>query len=219
MKYGARSCRGFTMIEVLIASAILLAIFAVVLLLLTTTSRSYEDQNRRLNLDQRGREVVNEIARELRMSNLDQLYDPIANQQITQALRSDTQDRLALQFRVPDQFDMKNYLASPASNLSKTIEYRWALAPGEGTAPDGADNDANGLVDEGVVLRTEGGQARRICLDVKKDGLKFRIPRTNPGGATQNQGRVEITLELEVWDSMRKSKIAHTVQTSVELRN
>ncbi len=205
-----RNRAGMTLLEVLIASIILAAVIGATMLLLTDSSRSYQDQNLLLNLDQRGREIVNEMTRELRMSNLNTLTNGATNVLITP---NDTVEYTNLKFKVPGTvFDMKGYQAAAANILTQTIQYRWALSTAEGAAINGVDDDKNGVVDDGVVQRIENGVTRKLCPDLKVNGLRFKVPLTNPG-------RVEITLDMEVMDGRRKAKISRTVQTAVELRN
>ncbi len=213
-----------SLIEVIIASVILLVLVAVVLGLLLNSSAHYENQSVLLALDQQGRDTVNQIAKDLRMSKMDMLVNGSTG---TAIVPSDTATYTDLQFRLPGKMPtgtlpLEEYRQSPDRLMTQRIRYAWATDPGE-TANDGVDNNRNGLVDEGILQKTEedlspagavlATRTTRISWDLKKNGLSFKVPATG-------SGRVEITLDLEKVDPKnRTKKISRTVQTTVELRN
>ncbi len=206
MRNGGPKRRGFTLLEVVIASVILVALIGFTLLLVASSSATYESQNLQLTLDQRGRDTLIEIARELRMSTMSSLVNGQTGGAI---LPNDVTTYTNLRFKIPGTWDF-SMASSPSAVMNQTVGYQWALVPGE--TANGADDNANGLVDEGVVERIEGtNPARRMCFDVKNVGLSFKVPSTNPG-------RVEIVLDLEVMDRKRV-KLSRRVETTVELRN
>ncbi len=226
---------GFTLLEVTIASVILVVLIGIVFAILMNSTRTYQNQAAHLSLDDRAREVVNDIAKELRQSKVTLLTPnpmPASWPNPSTAIFND------LQFRIPGAVSSGNtvlaeFKQNPDRLFTKRIRYRWVSDPND--ALDGIDNNKNGVIDEGVVekieddLNTAGAviatRRSRICYEVKKKGmdapppaglgrevgLVFRMPADN---------RIEIFLDLERADpNNRKNKITRSVQTMVELRN
>jgi prepilin-type N-terminal cleavage/methylation domain-containing protein len=217
---------GFTLLEVLIASAILVVLVLFIFLLLSSTTDHYNVQSIQVALDAQGREALNEISKDLRMSKMDALVNAATGVRITTP--SDTATYSDLQFRLPGPLpagtrQLEQFRQDPDRLLTRRVRYTWIPESGE-TAADGVDNNRNGLIDEGMLQKIEedlnpdgtviATRKSRICPDVKRNGLTFKVPAT--GGA----GRVELTLDLEKLDpKSRKRTITRTVQTTVELRN
>lgn len=219
-----RDCRGLSLIEVIISAVILFVLVAVVLAILLNSSAHYENQAVLLALDQKGREALNEISKDLRMSKLDLLVNGVTGVSI---VPSDATIYSDFQFRLPGKLPagtrpLEEYRQNPDRLMTQRIRYAWVTDPGE-TPNDGVDNNNNGVVDEGILQKTEqdldtsgnvlATRTSRICWDLKKNGLAFKVPSTG-------SGRVEITVDLEKVDPKnRKTKMTRTVQTTVELRN
>ncbi|HLF92655.1 MAG TPA: type II secretion system protein [Planctomycetota bacterium] len=221
---------GLTMIEIIIASVIMAALFAITLLLLTRSSKHVETEQINLNLEMEAREVVNQIGLDLRQSRLDMLTQgpsAVAISPLTSA--NDTTTYPDLWCRTPGKtssMTSAQYLTAHKTNpdglWTRRVRYFLAAEPGESNT-DSVDNDRDGLVDESVIKKTEfvlnatGGvvssSTSTICHFVKKSGLTFLVPFTNPG-------KVQITLTLEKPDPSVKGRIiAKTVQTTIDLRN
>ncbi len=221
---------GLTLIEITIASVIMAALFAIAMVLLTRSSSHVESEQVNLNLEMQAREVVNQIALDLRQSRLDMLSQGASGLAIAPLTSAnDTTTYPDLWCRTPGKTSdltstayLTAHKLNPDGLWTRRVRYVLSAEPGESNT-DSVDNDRDGLVDESVIKKTEfvlnatGGvvssSTSTICHFVQKNGLSFRVPFIN-------QGKVEITLTLERMDpSFKGRKISKTVQSTIDLRN
>ncbi len=235
-----RHDRGLTLLEVTVASAILGAMVLMLFLILHSTSASVELQSANLKLDERGREALEEIARELRMSGTDALWN--ASPSLKKLTSNDqTSD---LQFYIPGAFDMGAYVKNDGKTvLDKSIRYVWVCDERDSLGNplvDGKDNDNDGLVDEGYVRKTDlYGKVSRLVDDVPFEVSETDDPAKKtakrPGFLiARDKNVLTVTLSLETLDPVggkvpvdpavptgpqKRRTILRRVQTTVELRN
>ncbi len=197
---------GFTLLEVAVAATILFVVMSMAYLLLFASSNEYANQTVHLALDERARDVLADMVRELQnaqdpptpespLQPSDPGYDP-GKPFCTE-----------LAFRTISRFDY----ASRAPVFGNQVRYRWILESGE--TANGMDDNGNGLVDEGAIEKTETLEGRPavrsvICRDVACKGLRFL-----PGN-----GSVSITLELQRRDA-RDTLVSRKAATTAQLRN
>lgn len=225
--------RGVSLIEVVIASAILGGLTLMSYLILFSSTETYESQAAHLKLDARARESLEEIARTLRMSDGDYLWNGSPYTKLTP--KEETSD---LVFYLPGAFEMDKFIQNGNRVvLNQSYRLRWIC---DEKTVDGLDNDNDGLVDEGYVERTEpSGAPTRLCSDVPYQVGEYdaQMKKTvlRPGFVfSRDQGVVTITLNVETLDprvgrvpvdplnpagASKRRTILRRAQTSVELRN
>lgn len=189
---------GLTLVEVIFSSIIMSLVVLLVYLVLHRSTETAGNESLHLSLDERAREVLAEIARDLRESARHTLSsgDPPAPVPLGQAVAD-------LRFGVNSGYDMTQRKLL----FTRIVRYRFVLGPGE--IPNGTDDDGDGLVDEGAVEKTDRfGVTTRICSDVAASGLKFVV----------SDRLVTVTLVLERRDAKR-TLLRREAVTSVELRN
>jgi len=229
----AKRRSGLTLIEIIIASLILAAVFGIAMMLLLSSSKHVETQQAAMNLEMEAREVLNQITQDLRQTRLKlpvsstvALYD--GTLKATYGVDDTTTVHTDIEFKMPglEKKTSQEYMLAikndPESLWTRTVRYQWIPETGE-VAADGKDNNRNGLIDEGMIRKTEtyldpAGKSvtgtSTICHFVKKDGLTFMAK-------TGDHGKVEVTLTLEKPDPGSKAgkTFSKTVQSTIELRN
>jgi hypothetical protein len=189
---------GLTLVEVVFASAFLSVLVFIVYLVLHRSADRVGNESIHLALDERAREVLSQLARDLRDSARETLSSgtppaPVVTGQAYADLR----------FGVNSGYD----LATRAIRFTQVCRYRFVPDPAE--LANGADDDGDGLADEGSVEKTDRhGQVTRICDNVAASGLRFVL-----------EGRlITVTLVLAQRDS-KGFIVRREAKTSVELRN
>jgi prepilin-type N-terminal cleavage/methylation domain-containing protein len=208
--------RGFTLIEVVIAGAILTVIVFVVYLLLHTSSTEYSNQTLQIKLDERGREIINEMVKEFRMSGGTFTWsNPLAPADPGYSSAKPRYTQVA--FGLHSGFDLGSKSVSPSVQFNNTVTYAWAADPSD--AADGADNDSDGVIDEGSLERTyvqttptASTQRSRLTDHLTRKGIWFE-----PDNAA-SPTLVRISLTLQVQDNQKKT-ITRTVESTATLRN
>lgn len=189
---------GLTLLEVIFASAIMSTIAVMVFLILHRSTDTYSNQSMHLALDERGREILAEIARDLREGGRDTFSSGTPPVAIVEG-----QPYGDLRFGVNSGYDMTGRRIL----FTRVVRYRFVLDAGE--SANGMDDDGDGLADEGFVERTDRhGRTTRLCGDVRSPGLAFVV----------TDRLVKVTLVLERRDP-KGTLIRRDAVTSVELRN
>jgi hypothetical protein len=200
--------KGVTLIEVIVATTILMGVLGMTYLMLHTSTNEYANQSVHVALDERARDLLADITRELHNAK----HPPTT----TMFLVSGDPDfdaavprAIDLNFNTISRFD---YAASKPV-FGNAVRYWWELDIGEGTVRDGKDNNRNGLVDEGVIKKTETFEGKppvttEVCRDVAYKGLRFRL-----GDHT-----VMVTLELQRRDA-RNTLVTRKAEMTTDLRN
>lgn len=190
--------RGLTLLEVLVASVIMSALAAIVFLVLQRSTDTYSNESVHLSLEEQGREVLAQIARDLRDSSAATMTTGDVPVPVTEGSKYND-----LRFQVNTGYD----LDLREVQYARTVRYRWRMAADE--VANGLDDNGNGLADEGYIEKSDRfGKVTKICDDVKKQGLTFLI------GARL----VTVTLELEQRD-LKGTLIHRKIVSTVELRN
>ena len=183
--------KGFTLIEVVISAGILAIMMVVVYALLASSTRSFQQQSVQVWLDGNARDQCDRISRELLDAGRSTLFPLNPNNSTT------------LSFQRVTGFTGGALVYGPV------IQYSWVLDPAE--TDNGVDDDGDGLVDEGRLIRTEAGQTVILIRDaLQEDGLQF----TRLAG----QDSVNITLTLQRRDGSR-TVVTRVATTTVRLRN
>jgi hypothetical protein len=238
MKLKVRS-RGFSVIVVLIASAILAALRARVYMSLHKTSDMYSANSKRAWIVHQARVALDELAEEVRQGNRLNLKPVVATLEGTES--APASQISFIKIRTPD----------PATNKVRYNQYYttyfWQLSDDTSTTTDPGnlavtapnpvppytlsngvwiDVNQNQIKDEGRLVRTdpnanEAGQyypAKIMCTYLKNtpDGFQIRETFRTVNGVRQYQLR--ITLVLMFPDERNKMQ-EETVETIVFLRN
>jgi len=214
---------GISLIEILIAAIILAGVFAIAFSLLATSSTHVESLQAGMHLETQAREVINQIAQDLRMTRFSSITSGGSSVVVSTTPYADLQCRLP--GPLPANFDSTAYLtahkANPNNLWTREVRYRWALSPHEGATLNGVDDDRNGVVDDGVIKKSEttydtagavlSTADTTICHFVQLKGLQFLVLAPD---------KLQITLTLEKADPSHKNvTFVKTVQTVIDLRN
>jgi prepilin-type N-terminal cleavage/methylation domain-containing protein len=209
------SQRGFTLVEMAVSVTIMAVVLVAIGLSTRSMSNAYSEGALAEDISAQAHLALEEIVEPLGWADRDALApDP------TPPLGSET-----LTFQLPTGFDAGGL----TWGTSETIA--WQLEDGE--LDDGADNNGNGLADEGVVVRTYdvgGANERSVVvthwvrellageidngLDDNANGLE-----DEPGLCFESNGDViTVRLSLERMDAMGRL-LTKTVETAVSVRN
>lgn len=236
--------RGMTLLEVIVASVILVGLVLMTLLIMNKSADDANQNVKKLDLDHASRELLNNIAKEIRMASIDFVSTGTGftkvNGALTEAAAADL-DNLRFQMLRPGNFDMAAFAdADPNRRWNRRVWYRWVMDTDE--VDNDADDDRDGLADEGRIEKTEeeyvnpgGGYVWQtvatsiVCENVPQDltlapgnqigWLKFKVVQPQ---------HVTITLRLEIKDpktpttdfaSGNVKTFQRTVSTTVEMRN
>jgi len=282
---------GLTLIEIVIASILLVVIFGVAFALLMSSSEHVAERESELQLENRAREVLNQMGSELRQTTWDKVFvggggipsllqvkpasgttlvegpsepDPLPNPpagsrfyQYPDASRSLTTPPTGfragknltynsinnkwmqfpyteIQFRMMAAdnagWNLNTFKTTPDAYWTRRVYYQLGMDEGEGSAPDGIDNNNNELVDESVLYRIEdtldasgnviAGKTKKsiICRDVVANGFQCYMPAWGP-----DANKIVLTLILEKRDrkysKYADQRIMKQVKLSVSLRN
>lgn len=211
--------RGFSAVEVLIAVAIMSVVVLIVYGLLGTASREVSNQSIHMKLDDATRRVVDDIAREFRGSGSTVTTDDAdrlgASDPFFAAASPDRFVRV--RFSLPTGLNLGTKTTQPSLTYDRHVTYAWVPHPDD--AQDDADNNRNGYVDEGRIVKTEetaAGTTETILADlVPERGLSFQY--TN---AASTKDDLTVFLRLAAIDPTKKMDLSQTppVVTLVERR-
>ena len=203
---------GFTMLEVLIASVILMALTLMVFLLVVSSSNEEAREQIRVGMDARVLELLNLISEDIRnsgppYSNLDKLGGDTPLQAgdsfYEASLTPATQRRFSLTLGRYSGFSVTG--TTGTAEFKTVVRYSWRSARGE--VPDnGKVDNKDGMADEGDIVREEttGGKTitSTICKNVVKRGLAFEmVGGTNPPKA------IKVFIEVAGVDPKGKGKV------------
>lgn len=172
------------MVIVLILAATLGIIYSVLL----GSQETYSNGSKVAHLQERARIAVDAMANELRQTGASKVTTALYN------------GSTAITFQTNSGF------SGGAVQWSTPIVYRFELESGE--LQNGKDDNKNGLVDEGRVVRIQDGKSVTITDDVMFSGLSFNLVGNN----------LEIML-IMIGRDLKGRSISSKVDTSVSLRN
>jgi len=206
---------GVSLLEVVIASSLTMVIIVGVYGLFHTGVAAYGVGTASAEVQRRSAEVLDAIADELAQAGRDVVYPQVVPPKST--------SRITLQRNAG--FSEGQVVWSPVT----IIEFRHT-----GDDPDdGKDNNGNGLVDEGIVVRRDNAGTADARLTVLARNVREYLEGEVPNGQDDNgNGLVDeaglcfdvigevwtIRLTMERTDDKGR-KVMHTAQTSVKTRN
>ena len=183
--------RGLTLLEVMITCVILVLILGTILASLMAAQNAYTAGTRLSAGQSNARRAMNEVAGELRLA------DPTSVIITTEPGGS---ERLDFNMNIDFQNGAAVFSVDP-------VVYSFQYDIGE--LDNGIDDDGDGLVDEGVLVRTEGPASRQLCPNLKEDGFEI----------FQGVGN-QYTINLTVQSTDDKRRVLDsTVSTSITLRH
>jgi type II secretory pathway pseudopilin PulG len=211
--------KGFTLLEIVIVSALLMIVSIAIYLMLFNASATYTDLTRAGDIEERARRVTDEISRELRAADTTQSLT------LTRNTRANS-----ITFRVPKRVDATSgaiiwstqndtflgfYNAgSPYPARPCVVSYRYETST--------LDANRNRVQDEGRIARVlldpatgaEIAGTHRVLSDF------LRAPTTGGGEVFQrgNDDTVMINLTFITVDN-RNKVLERNIQTSVSIRN
>jgi type II secretory pathway pseudopilin PulG len=212
---GRRARRGLTLVELVISMTMLTVILGAVALATLRGNDAYNTGRTVAELETRAQRIVSQIAQELRGARRAGLVpDPLP------PFGSSTLD-----------YQVNTGFAGGAVAWSAPLRISFDYSPGE--VDDGADNDSNGIADEGsAVWRRNPGAAneeRVVWGNWVREFLEGEVPNgadDNGNGLIDERGlcfqaagdTLTIRLTLERRDPDQRL-ITRTVETAVGLRN
>lgn len=178
--------RGFTMLEMMIAVAILAVAVPGIYLMFHSSADSYAAGSVQASLNAQVRDFLDRIAVDLSNSGVGTFSPAFPN-----ASTSLT-------------FSRNVGYADGAVLFSDPVTYAFRMAPSE--TDNGLDDNGDGRVDEGSLERTEDGVTVVVSRDLAKDGITF----------TQNGNVVTVVLSLQRRDEKGRMAIhTHPVTVQV----
>lgn len=220
---------GLTLIEVMIAMGIMIGLAVMVYMMLFSSATHATNETTNVNLDDKARETLLNISREVRMSGGGYTTnDLLAATDLFYRTAQDPASPALPPPRFADYtfgccMDMAPIInlttKTVAPNFGKVIRYFWRAATGEIVtgAGVGVDNNKDGLIDEGDVVRQEtlGGLTTTtvVARNVSLKGLAFE-----PTPTVGTPEFVKIYLEVQGRDSKGRV-LRRQSQTTVAVRN
>jgi len=190
---------GYTMLEVMIVTAIMSSVMAASFSIITSSQKV---QTRSINdghMHEQARIIAERIAREMRYTG-----GSCPNYDV-----SEDAGVLTVSFRKCTGYDTQLQLPTWGNLIS--YEFKSVPDSGEIDISDGIDNNGNGIIDEGGLYRLEEGcKERLICRDL--EAAQFMIQRTG--------NIIGIRIGLARPDStVRGALLRGIYETSVVMRN
>ena len=208
---------GTTLVEVTIGAALLATFAGTAFLAVDLSARSYGTEAVMARLDASARQALEEATGLLQAADFDSLTPP----PVAAPASSPTLD-----FQSSRGFVNGAVVWSPVERL--------VLEPEPGDADDGIDNDGDGSIDEGRLVRIEApgtANERRVVLcngvsEILEDEIAGNGQDDNGNGLIDEQGfcveysgsRLILRLTLAAMDQ-RRNLLLYTVSRSTTLRN
>lgn len=180
--------QGFTLLELMIAIAVLAILGALVFMMLKSMSDSYSTGSLHGGLNSETRDLLDRIAAETADAGITTLVPAFPNGSTTLAFRRNT-----------------GY-AGGAIVFGAPITYAFVYEPGE--LNNGIDDNGDGRIDEGRLVRTENGDPVILSRDLAENGITF----------TQTGNTIRVILTIEKVDEKRQV-VRYTRETTIQIRN
>lgn len=195
MKVAARKQAGFSLVEVMIATAILAILFSAVLGTMTMGMQTFNSASALVDIQNQARRTLDDIARAIQPAGLSTISPT------PPALGSPGTHTIT--FQPCTGYDVANDLQQWGSVTTIAFAYE------RGEANDGVDNNGNNLIDEGIVtLLVAGSGNKTLGHWLKEDGLSFNLDGT------------VLTITLEMHKRGAKGLLMETsLSTSVQIKN
>ena len=140
--------RGLTLVEVVIATAIMVGVLVAVFAVLNSGTQKSASMTERVQADAKGREFLQKFSEDFQSSISIVVTDAADAMVSTHRLyKANCYSKIAFAVFTDYKVGTTEISITP----EKRVEYAWELADGE--AEDGKDENANGIVDEGQVRR------------------------------------------------------------------
>jgi prepilin-type N-terminal cleavage/methylation domain-containing protein len=235
-----RSRAGFTLIEVVIATAILAAVMGLLLLMMVRSSGDISSETDNMKMEEQGRKVLEDIAAELRMADagsIETARETSVGSGLFYAIKFNT---LAQEIG-GGSFNF----SSEKPNFSRAVCFALApedpdpgLLPSGGSAEvrDGVDNDKDNLIDESIIERYQWTPPSTLAAsggpltDAQKQNLPNAGSKVRPGLVASNVRNlsfqvsgttpktVTIRLTLQRWEP-KKGLVLREAVSTVAVRN
>ena len=211
---------GFTLSEMAIAATIFSFVIGAPALLFLSVNRSYRNESFSSEMDRQARTILDAVSQQLKLSETGSFTPPVTANLI--APNSIT----SLDFA-----QVTGYVGGAAVfGNRERIEFQYTAADPD----DGLDNDSDGLIDEGRVVRIENvglpNQRTRVLGQWVRESLEGEIPNNfiddNANGLVDEGGfaldvdgnrvNVWLTLERRMSDG---TLVTHTARKTIALRN
>jgi len=211
---------GFTLLEVIIATGILLTVVIIVLALLFSSSNEGATQQTKVSMDAKVLAALNIIAEDIRNSG--GTYSNLTSaggQSLLMTTPSVPVQDFWYNATTPHyywltmgQFSGFNPGSVPPAQYTDSVAYYWQPAFGE-TPDNGKDDNGDGLIDEGdlIQVRTVGGvvTTSKICRNLSPRGLSFEMVNgANPPNS------IKVSLQIMGLDSKGKLMYAQSEITA-----
>jgi type II secretory pathway pseudopilin PulG len=186
--------RGLTLVEVVVATAIMVGVLVAVFAVLTSGTQKSASMTERVQADAKGREFLQRISEDFQSSISIVVTEPADAVAPTHRLyKANCYTKIAFALFTDYTVGKTEITITPV----KRVEYAWE--PADGETEDGKDENANGLVDEGQVRRRVYKIADNSILE---DAIVLRnvthrgfFAEYVPGEATKN----DMTVNVEVF--------------------
>jgi len=179
---------GLTLLEVVIASAILAMLTSLLYVTLKSSTDGYTAGSLQAGLNAQSRNLLEDMSWDLADAGVGTLSPAFASGSTT----------LTFQRNVG--------YSSGAIAFGSSITYAFAYEPGE--SDNGLDDNGDGRIDEGRLIRTENGDSVVVSRDLSENGILF----------TQTGNTVRVQLTLEKPDD-RGGVVRYARETTIQVRN
>jgi prepilin-type N-terminal cleavage/methylation domain-containing protein len=188
---------GFSLLEVMIVTVILIVVLTAVFQVISTGMNTYNTSSALTEIQGQARRVLDRVARELQPAGL--------------ATISPTPPATGTPGTHTITFQQNVGYSGSAITWGDVTTIAFAYMAGE--TNDGADNNNNGLVDEGVVRMTVTPTAGAPLVNdlgawVKEDGLTFNL----------DGNLLTIRIEMQKYN-LRNELLEATLETKVQIKN
>jgi len=181
--------KGFTLLETLIVSVCLAVILLGIGAMMTTSRTSFSQGATQTDIQNQIRWAIGKVAQEMK-----QAVDT------TISVQGGTNPTLTFQKNVGWN--------GAAVQLGGITTFQFQYTPGE--VNDGLDNNSNGLIDEGMLVRTEAGMPNTIITEwVREGSVAFTL--------AGNLLTIQMTLERPIAGG--QTLLNETISTSIYINN
>lgn len=190
-----RTCaprRGFSLLEVVIASVILMMLTGTVIALLGAAMRTRGRAQLASQMSGRMRNIVHRLASE------------VGDAQATSAVIEPGNPGATLRWCRVVGFTTTPGQQAPILDTEIRLEFMYDA----GEIDNGLDDNNDGRADEGLLVRRQNGETHILCRDLREGGVAF----------TRTANAIEIALTLEALDE-KGARVSLTQRSTINMRN